>query len=104
MDPVPVTAGPLAATSHASRVLPAPPGPVRVSRRVRPSAWTISAISRPRPTKDVCSRVRLPRPRVGAMRGVPAASGRIATAGPAVTAVVATVRGSASAAGMAVAG
>ena len=38
------------------------------------------------------------------MRGVPAASGRIATAGPVVMAVVATVRDSAGAVEMAVAG
>ena len=42
-----------AAVSSASRVLPAPPAPVRVRRRARPSSVRTSPSSRSRPTKLV---------------------------------------------------
>ncbi len=47
------------ATSSARRVLPEPPGPVRVRRRVPPSRPLTSAISQLRPTKLLSSSVRL---------------------------------------------
>ena len=43
----------LSASASARRVLPRPPGPVSVSRRVCPSRPSSSASSRPRPTKLV---------------------------------------------------
>ena len=57
------------ASSSASRVLPAPPVPESVSRRVRPSSARSSASSRSRPTNELAS-VGSPRgPSAGAERG-----------------------------------
>ena len=47
------------ATARARRVLPEPPGPVRVSRRCAASSRSTSAISRSRPTKLVSGSGRL---------------------------------------------
>ena len=65
------------ATSRASRVLPEPPVPVRVSSRVMASSRFTSTISRSRPTKLVlgAGRLCLPRRAGSLSRGAPVSRG-----------------------------
>src|SRR5689334_1752287 len=64
-----------AAARIASRVLPTPPGPARLTRRASVSFFLISASSRRRPMKLVASAGRLPECRAGlAISGIKTAA------------------------------